>query len=51
MPVPELPALGCLDHLRVIPEATEGFLYDFRATRAPARLGVTVQELSPQLAD
>ena len=50
-PLPELPVLGRLDHLRVIPEATEGLLFDFRANRAPARLGVTVQELSRQLAD
>ena len=51
MPVPEMRVLESLDHLRLIPDAAEGFIYDFRATRAPARLGVTVQELSPQLAD
>jgi S1-C subfamily serine protease len=51
MPVPELPVLERLDYLRMIPEATEGLLFDFGATRAPPRLGVTVQELSPQLAD
>ena len=45
--------MAALPALTVAPalENYRSLLYDFRTTRAPARLGVTVQELSPQLAD
>ncbi|HJN46780.1 MAG: PDZ domain-containing protein [Vicinamibacterales bacterium] len=33
------------------PDAARPFVYGFRSGREPARLGVNVQELSPQLAD
>ena len=36
---------------RFVPEAPLNFTFDYVTRRAPARLGVTVQELSPQLAD
>ena len=36
---------------RVMPGAGWDFTYDFRTTRGPVRLGVHVQELSPQLAE
>ena len=48
---PNAQVLEGLDHLRRIPDVTENLFYDFRTARTPARLGVTVQELSPQLAD
>ena len=36
---------------RFVPNATRDFSFDFLTTRASFRLGVDVQELSPQLAD
>jgi S1-C subfamily serine protease len=36
---------------RFEPDAARNFVYGFRSGREPARLGVNVQELSPQLAD
>ncbi len=36
---------------RFMPDARRDFTFDFLTIRAPVRLGVNVQELSPQLAD
>jgi serine protease Do len=49
-------ARGTLERLgdivgRVTPGASPDFTYGFRGALAPARLGVSVQELTPQLAD
>ena len=38
-------------YTRVLPDAGRNFAYDFRTRLGPVRLGVNVQELSPQLAD
>ena len=38
-------------YTRVLPDAGGNFAYDFRTRFGPVRLGVNVQELSPQLAD
>ena len=39
------------NNTRVLPDAGRNFAYDFRTRLGPVRLGVNVQELSPQLAD
>ena len=39
------------NYTRVLPDAGRNFAYDFRTRLGPVRLGVNVQELSPQLAD
>ena len=48
-----VPALENLGHFvsRVVPGVTRNFTYDFWRTRGRVRLGVSVQELVPQLAD
>ena len=50
MALPALEQLGDYTS-RLAPDAMRDFIYDFWTTRESARLGVSVQELSPQLAD